>query len=145
MKYLREVMAGVGLGLLAFAAMLGVNILPVLFTLALLYMFTRVMPGMKGFGGGGKFATVAAAPSVHTVSFSDIGGQASAKRELLEALDFVANKEKARQMGIRPLKGILLTGPPGTGKTLLAKAAAGYTNSVLLTAAGSEFIEMNWS
>ncbi len=45
-------------------------------------------------------------------------------------------------MGIRPLKGILLIGPPGTGKTLLARAAAGYTDSVFISAVGSEFIEM---
>lgn len=45
-------------------------------------------------------------------------------------------------MGIRPIKGILLTGPPGTGKTLLAKAAAKYTNSSFIATSGSEFIEM---
>lgn len=36
----------------------------------------------------------------------------------------------------------MLTGPPGTGKTLMAKAAAHYTNSVFIAAAGSEFVEM---
>ena len=45
-------------------------------------------------------------------------------------------------MGIRAIKGILLSGPPGTGKTLLAKAAAHYTDSIFLAASGSEFIEM---
>src|SRR5690606_2288911 len=50
--------------------------------------------------------------------------------------------EEIKKMGIRPLKGILLTGPPGTGKTLLAKAAAHYTNSVFTSASGSEFVEM---
>ena len=143
MKYFREIALGIGVGLLTFAAFLGLNILPMVFTVALLFMFTRVLPGGKAFSGGSKFATVGgAAPAVRTVSFHDIGGQAAAKRELLEALDFVNNQDQAVKMGIRPLKGILLTGPPGTGKTLLAKAAAGYTNSVLLTAAGSEFIEM---
>ena len=33
-------------------------------------------------------------------------------------------------------------GPPGTGKTLLARAAAGYAESVFLATSGSEFIEM---
>lgn len=50
--------------------------------------------------------------------------------------------EEISKFGIRPLKGILLTGPPGTGKTLMARAAAHYTNSVFVAASGSEFVEM---
>ncbi|MGG1313420.1 AAA family ATPase [Cohnella laeviribosi] len=76
------------------------------------------------------------------LSFDDIGGQERAKRELIEALEFLVRSEEAEKFGIRPLKGILLTGPPGTGKTLLAKAAAQYTHSVFLSASGSEFVEM---
>jgi len=53
----------------------------------------------------------------------------------------VLHASKITDMGIRPLKGILLTGPPGTGKTLLAKAAAAYTRSVFMATSGSEFIE----
>lgn len=75
-------------------------------------------------------------------TFDDIGGQDAAKQELKEALDFVIYANKISEMGIRPLKGILLTGPPGTGKTLLAKAAASYTNSIFIAASGSEFIEV---
>lgn len=75
-------------------------------------------------------------------SFDDIGGQTVAKRELIEALDFMVQSEAAKELGIRPLKGILLCGPPGTGKTLLAKAAATYTNSAFLTCSGSDFIEV---
>jgi len=45
-------------------------------------------------------------------------------------------------LGIRPLKGILLSGPPGTGKTLLAKAAAHYTGSSYIATSGSEFVEV---
>jgi cell division protease FtsH len=76
------------------------------------------------------------------VSFADIGGQETAKRELVEALDFLREEERTKALGIRPLKGILLTGPPGTGKTLMAKAAAHYMDSVFMAASGSEFIEM---
>ncbi|WP_407945755.1 AAA family ATPase [Paenibacillus puerhi] len=82
----------------------------------------------------------AKAPSFMT--FEDIGGQDRAKRELKEALDFLIRYEDIKRLGIRPLKGILLTGPPGTGKTLMAKAAAHYTNSVFMAASGSEFVEM---
>ncbi|MDD2421345.1 MAG: AAA family ATPase [Heliobacteriaceae bacterium] len=75
-------------------------------------------------------------------TFDDIGGQAVAKRELIEALDFMVQTEATRDLGIRPLKGILLCGPPGTGKTLLAKAAASHTNSTFLSCSGSDFIEV---
>ncbi|HHY15567.1 MAG TPA: AAA family ATPase, partial [Firmicutes bacterium] len=47
-----------------------------------------------------------------------------AKREFLEALLFLKESDKLAQLGIRPIKGVLLAGPPGTGKTLMAKAAA---------------------
>lgn len=76
------------------------------------------------------------------VFFKDIGGQEVAKRELIEALEFIVDSERSRKLGIRPLRGILLTGPPGTGKTLLAKAAANHTKSIFMASSGSEFIEM---
>lgn len=76
------------------------------------------------------------------IDFNQIGGQEVAKKELLEALDFVVKPQQILNMGIRPLKGVMLVGPPGTGKTLLAKAAACYTGSVFTSVAGSEFIEI---
>jgi len=39
-------------------------------------------------------------------------------------------------------RGILLHGPPGTGKTLIAKAAAKEAGVPVLTAVGSEFVEL---
>jgi vesicle-fusing ATPase len=81
-------------------------------------------------------------PGRKQIGFNQIGGQEVAKKELLEALDFVLKPQDISHMGIRPLKGVMLVGPPGTGKTLLAKAAAGYTDSSFLSVAGSEFIEM---
>ncbi|MCL6639094.1 MAG: AAA family ATPase, partial [Firmicutes bacterium] len=89
----------------------------------------------KNFEGAGS-------SSCREITFADIGGQASAIQELREALDFIKNHQDIKRLGIRPLKGILLTGPPGTGKTLLARAAAGYTDAVFVSASGSEFIEM---
>lgn len=135
-----EAAIGLGIALLVFLAFQGVNLLPFLFVAALLFFVYRTV----GFPTAQRrFASVGAAnPPAVGITFDDIGGQESAKKELLEALDFVAQEEKVRELGIRPLKGILLTGPPGTGKTLLAKAAASYTGSVFLAASGSEFIEM---
>ncbi len=140
MKYL-EWIIGIGTGLIVFLFWRGVDLTPLLLIAAalfVLYMFTQGRLG-KNFETLGQKAAV----RVDTgVQFEDIGGQEIAKRELLEALDFVRDQEKISQLGIRPLKGILLTGPPGTGKTLLAKAASNYTGSVFVSASGSEFIEM---
>src|SRR5690606_22929756 len=74
------------------------------------------------------------------IQFDDIGGQEHAKQELQEALDFLLQRKAIQSYGIRPIKGILLSGPPGTGKTLMAKAAAHYTDSIFISVAGSEFI-----
>ncbi|MGE5677822.1 MAG: AAA family ATPase [Pseudomonadota bacterium] len=134
-----ELICGAAAGLLLFLAFQGVNIFPFFFLSAIigmLYYFNFVKPKGKSsdFSFGEK--------SICSISFDDIGGQEVAKNELREALEFMKNSEQIKQLGIRPLKGILLSGPPGTGKTLLAKAAAQYTNSVFLSASGSEFVEM---
>lgn len=134
-----EIGSGAGVGLIAWLAVQGVNVMPFVFMLGLIVLLTQA-------GGLRSMAPrrVAAAPTgtVPNIRFEDIGGQGAAKKELLEALDFMTNQELIRRMGIRPLKGILLTGPPGTGKTMLAKAAAHHTGSVFLAASGSEFVEM---
>lgn len=78
---------------------------------------------------------------IQNVDFEDIGGQEHAKQELQEALDFLLHRDQLQFYGIRPIKGILLSGPPGTGKTLMAKAAAYYTDSIFVSASGSEFVE----
>lgn len=59
------------------------------------------------------------------VSWDDIGGQAEAKRELIEAIEGpIRDKELYARYGARRVKGALLCGPAGNGKTLLGKAAA---------------------
>jgi len=88
----------------------------------------------------GKRGRQQAAPAY--LSFDDIGGQERPKQELQEALAFLLDREATSRFGIRPMKGILLTGQPGTGKTLLARASAHFTDSVFVSAAGSEFVEM---
>ncbi|MHB0886902.1 MAG: AAA family ATPase [Bacillota bacterium] len=135
----RESIIGAAAAALIFLIFLGYNILPVLFLGALVFVLTQ-SGGLRGFQR--RFVAVGAPVASAAVTFSDIGGQPTAKKELLEALDFIVHRETISKMGIRPLKGILLTGPPGTGKTLLAKAAANYTDSVFLSTSGSEFIEV---
>lgn len=135
----REAILGALLGGLGFLIFQGYNVYPALFLLGALLVLSQT-PGLKGLSG--RRTTIGVSPQAISVTFGDIGGQASAKRELVEALDFVSRHEEVKKYGIKPLKGILLTGPPGTGKTLLAKAAANYCEAVFLAASGSEFIEM---
>lgn len=144
-----EIALGTALALMIFLASLGLDPTPILFAAAGFFAIRVLLDGkgLPGIGLGKKrFAVADGDPKTQSglprVCFEDIGGQETAKREFLEALDFVKNSERVRRFGIRPLKGILLSGPPGTGKTLLAKAAANYTGSVFVGASGSEFVEM---
>lgn len=140
MKNRIEIIVGLTVALLVFALIIGVNILPLVLFAAFLYLIANRM-GLHGLGGAAG-VLIQTEQRPQQIGFGDIGGQATAKQELLEALDFINQEGAAQQLGIRPLKGILLSGPPGTGKTLLAKAAAAYTDAAFLAAAGSEFIEM---
>lgn len=137
---IKEISIGIGLATVISLAAMGYDITPFLFLLAVgggLYYFIRV----KGLVDTRNFGSISSL-NRQEVSFGDIGGQESAIQELKEALDFIKNHYSIKRLGIRPLKGILLTGPPGTGKTLMAKAAASYTDAVFVSASGSEFVEM---
>ncbi|SFS61318.1 AAA family ATPase [Marininema halotolerans] len=128
--------------LLLFLLYLGVSPLPLFAVVGIGIMgwwLFRARPGSPAFGQ--KKRTLKK-DSVPNLSFENIGGQQRSKAELKEALDFLIHRNKLRDYGIRPIKGILLSGPPGTGKTLMAKAAAHYTDSVFVTTSGSEFVEM---
>ncbi len=77
-----------------------------------------------------------------SVTFSDVAGQKSAKRDLQEVVKFLREPEKYRRLGGKVPHGVLLVGPPGTGKTLLARAVAGEAGVPFFSINGSEFIEM---
>lgn len=141
-KWTKEIIIGFIPVLLIFLAFIGFNIIPVLIAGLLVgaLILTMQMRGGITVGAGQERKRKKKGPS--KLTFEEIGGQDSAKQELREALDFLIRHEEIRKFGIRPLKGILLTGPPGTGKTLMAKAAAHYTDSVFVAASGSEFVEM---
>lgn len=137
---LKEISIGLSIALVISMLFMGYDVTPLLFLLAAgggLYYVAR----MRGLVGAKNFSSPVEAGR-YELTFNDIGGQYSAIHELREALDFIKNQQSIKSLGIRPLKGILLTGPPGTGKTLMAKAAANYTDAVFIAASGSEFIEM---
>lgn len=133
----KEISLGVFLAVIIFLLLQGVNVMPIVFFMGL---FSMIYYLIDNSGVKRSYNKISSKQS--TITFQDIGGQDIAKKELLEALDFIKERDSIVRLGIRPLKGILLIGPPGTGKTLLAKAAANYIDSVFLATSGSEFIEM---
>ncbi len=135
---LKDIVLGTGLAVFIFLIIIGFNIIPMIL-LAVFFIIMIILIKKSGMIDT-TFGKIVSQDS--GTIFESIGGQSSAKKELKEALDFIVKQDKVAKMGIRPLKGILLTGPPGTGKTLMAKASASYTDSVFITASGSEFIEM---
>ena len=112
---------------------------------------------MRGMGGGGFMGGAGGIFSVGKskaqlfekddknspqITFKDVAGQAGAKQEVQEIVDFLKTPEKYTNLGGKIPKGALLVGPPGTGKTLLAKAVAGEAGVPFFSLSGSEFVEM---
>lgn len=143
-KWIKAGALGGGLALIVLAVVFGFDFSMILLPLSLLALGAMVVSRRGETAGRFRPAKLGQeeVTSVPAITFSQVGGQEMAKRELVEALTFLKENAKTRQLGIRPLKGILLVGPPGTGKTLMAKAAANYTSSVFLATSGSQFVQM---
>lgn len=75
------------------------------------------------------------------LSFADVAGLDSAKKELNVYLDYLKQPEKFKAMGATMPKGLILYGPPGTGKTHLAKAFAGEAKLNFVYASSSQFLQ----
>merc|ERR1712176_840368 len=98
-----------------------------------------------------RFALGASNPSalretvvqVPNISWTDIGGLESVKRELQELVQYpVEHPEKFLKFGMMPSKGVLFYGPPGCGKTLLAKAIANECQANFISIKGPELLTM---
>ena len=117
----------------------------------MVWMFLmRRMSGGSGGGmmGGGIFNVGKSKAQMYEkggdlgITFKDVAGQAGAKQEMQEIVDFLKNPQKYTDLGGKIPKGALLVGPPGTGKTLLAKAVAGEAGVPFFSMSGSDFVEM---
>ena len=111
-----------------------------------LWMMSRMSGG--GGSGSGVFNVGKSKAKIFDkdgdiqVTFKDVAGQAEAKAEIEEIVEFLKNPRKYTELGGKIPKGALLVGPPGTGKTLLAKAVAGEANVPFFSLSGSDFVEM---
>ncbi|MBR6141724.1 MAG: ATP-dependent zinc metalloprotease FtsH [Bacteroidaceae bacterium] len=113
-----------------------------------IYLMRRMGSGMEGGGPMGIFnvgksrAKLVEKDEDNKVTFADVAGQAGAKLEVQEIVDFLKNPKRYTDLGGKIPKGALLVGPPGTGKTLLAKAVAGEADVPFFSMSGSDFVEM---
>jgi transitional endoplasmic reticulum ATPase len=75
------------------------------------------------------------------LSWDAVGGLDEIKTMLIEeVIHGLAYPETFSQMGIRPVRGVLLYGPPGTGKTLLARVIANQASANFISVRGPEIL-----
>ncbi len=124
-----------------------VNFAPFIFFFIIGYFLMRRIGGGAG-GGAGVFNVGKSKAQMYEkgndlgVTFKDVAGQAGAKQEIQEIVEFLKNPSRYTELGGKIPKGALLVGPPGTGKTLLAKAVAGEAGVPFFSMSGSDFVEM---
>lgn len=120
-----------------------IYLLPVALIVFLVLFFMR---GMQSQGRQmmsiGENRARAFEKTTESTTFSEVAGQAGAKRELEELVAFLKGPEKFERLGGEIPRGFLLVGPPGTGKTLLARAVAGEAEVPFFHISGSDFMEM---
>ncbi len=75
------------------------------------------------------------------VSWAQVGGLDQVRSELTRAVLFpLLHAEAFSRLGVRPTRGVLLTGPPGSGKTLVARALAHAGGTNFISVRSSELI-----
>ncbi|MGB0925337.1 MAG: ATP-dependent zinc metalloprotease FtsH, partial [Minisyncoccia bacterium] len=119
--------------------------LPFALLLFIVWFFLKQMKGSNSQAlsfGNSKARLINPKDKNKRVTFKDVAGNANAKQELQEMVEFLKNPKKFIDMGAKIPKGVLMTGLPGTGKTMMARAVAGEAKVPFLYISGSEFEEM---
>ncbi|MCD5390020.1 MAG: ATP-dependent zinc metalloprotease FtsH [Candidatus Pacebacteria bacterium] len=120
-------------------------LLPLLMLLFIIWFFMKQMKGgnkqAMSFGNS-KARLINPKDKKKRVTFKNVAGNANAKQELGEMVEFLKNPKKFIDMGAKIPKGVLMTGLPGTGKTLMARAVAGEAKVPFFYLSGSDFVEM---
>ena len=121
--------------------MLGVMFNFLFYGVLILILWSFVMPMLKSKNIGQDNSN--SKDNIPKITFDEIGGLSEEiKNEILQTQQLIKNPEKAKALGLKPSKGILLYGPSGTGKTLIAKAIANSFDAEFIATSGSNFVEM---
>jgi len=76
------------------------------------------------------------------VFWDDVIGMTDVKEEAWEVVKLLKDRNMAKAIGGKIIKGLVMFGPPGCGKTYLAKAIATESGFPFISMPGSEFVTM---
>ena len=77
--------------------------------------------------------------STEAVSWDSLGGLREVKAKLVRAVQLpLTHPASFARLGVRPSKGVLLSGPPGCGKTRLVRAVASSCHVTFLSVSAAE-------
>ena len=92
-------------------------LMPIFFLVLIYMLFFRMMGGGMGGGMGGIFNVGKSKAKMYEkggelgITFKDVAGQAGAKQEIQEIVEFLKNPQKYTDLGGKIPKGALLVGP----------------------------------
>lgn len=68
----------------------------------------------------------------------DLGGYTGILDRVADLVRYLQNPQEFTKSGVKPPKGVILSGPPGVGKTYIAEAVAGHAGVPIIMISGPE-------